>query len=273
MPIFTRAPFVPPTNRLAGVPLFASPLLGGDAGVSQTVAKMRDLIDQSLRDPAIIRLATDIVRNVPPHDDMGEATAIYDWVQANIRFTKDPIGKEKLYPPTELLNIRAGDCDDITMLMAALLMAIGINARAITVSASDEDPSQFSHIYPEAQIGGQWVPMDAARPDAMFGAMPPMYYRMRAWSLTDGGYQDLNGLGAYPRFRSLGDLSPVDASLISSVASDVAPIISAASGGPYSSFMTKYTPFGQPAGYVAQQQNSSLPLLLLLGLGAFLLLR
>lgn len=272
-PIFIGPQSSSPPRYLAGMPLFAAPLLNGDAGVSQTVAKMRELIDQALRDPQIKALANSIVQNVPPHDDMAEATAIYQWVLSNIRFTKDPINKETLFPPSELLQSRAGDCDDFTMLIATLLMAIGINARAITVSAPSEDPSQFSHIYPEAQIDGAWVPLDAARPDATFGSAPPMYYRMRAWSLSDSSYQDLNGLGAYPRFRSLGSYGRVTmgasaSQIVGTVATDFANV--------WKSFHTAYTPNGPAAGNVAPppaSSSSALPILLLVGLGAFLLMR
>jgi hypothetical protein len=213
MPIFT--PFV-----------YREPLLAGEAGTAQTVAHMRELVDQALRDPALIRFATDLVRGAPAYDDAAEAQAIYDWVRGHIRFTKDPVGKEKLYPPAELLKIRAGDCDDISMLLATLVMAVGYPARLVTVSANGSAPDQFSHVYIEAEVQGQWIPLDAARPEAIFGSEPPMYYRKRAWSLTDDSYEDLSGrgrsrsrqrgffpkpalqpalhLGVYPRFRSLG---------------------------------------------------------------------
>jgi len=93
------------------------PLLGGDAGVEQTINEMRGLVDQALHDPSIIRLAKDIVRSVPAFDDVAEAEGLYNWVRANVRFTKDPVNKENLYPPAELLKIRSGDCDDISMLL------------------------------------------------------------------------------------------------------------------------------------------------------------
>lgn len=196
MPIFARAPFSPRTNRLSGL-LFSAPLLQGAAGVAQTIAKMRGLVDQALLDSSFIAGAIDIVRSAPAHDELAEAIAIYHCVLSNIRFMKDPVNKEKLYPPAELLKIGAGDCDDISMLIAALLLAIGIPTRLVTVSASDADPQQFSHVYVEAQIDGQWIPMDAARPEAKFGAEPPMYYRKPAWSLTDDQYEDLSGTKIY----------------------------------------------------------------------------
>jgi transglutaminase-like putative cysteine protease len=128
-------------------PYFREPLLSGDAGVAQTIHQMRLLVDEALRDPSIIRLATDIVRSVPAFDDLAEANALYEWVRHNIRFTKDPVNKEKLYPPSELLKIRAGDCDDISMLLGTLLMAVGYPARLMTVAAGGDE---FSHVYVEA---------------------------------------------------------------------------------------------------------------------------
>ena len=198
-----------------GLGTWREPLLNGDAGVEQTINQMRQLVDEALRDPSIIRLATDIVRGVPAFNDIGEANALYEWVRQNIRFTKDPVNKEKLYPPSELLKIKAGDCDDISMLLGTLLMAVGYPARVMTVAAAGGSPEQFSHVYVEGEIGGQWIPMDPARWDSQFGVAPPEYTRARWWSLSDDSYGDLSGthrgrwsasplsgLGHYPRFHS-----------------------------------------------------------------------
>jgi hypothetical protein len=253
---------------------YVQPLLSGDAGVEQTINEMRALVDEALRDPSIVRLATDIVRSVPAFDDYAEAQALYQWVRQNIRFTKDPVNKEKLYPPAELLKIRAGDCDDISMLLGTLLMAVGYPARLMTVAASQGSPEQFSHVYIEGEVpagSGQWVPMDPARHDSQFGVAPPMFYRARWWSLTDGSYGDLSGvhlghsgstvhvhLGDYPRFRShmlsglgsygrvrtMGDgTTPAPApsgsetsATIATIAQGTADIIRASKGAPASPF-------------------------------------
>jgi Transglutaminase-like superfamily len=269
-------------------PYYREPLLSGDAGVAQTVALMRELVDEALRDPSIIRLATDIVRSAPAFDDYAEANALYEWVRRNVRFTKDPVNKEKLYPPAELLKIRAGDCDDISMLLATLLMAVGYPARLMTIAAPGS-PDQFSHVYVEAEIGGQWIPLDPARADSEFAVPPPAFTRARWWSLTDNSYGDLSGtkvfvspgatvhLGNYPRFRShlgsygrvrttMGDDTPPPASgdktssTIATIYQGTADVIRASTGqpaspfdfsasGPWSSFQTQYSPYGPSAGY------------------------
>jgi hypothetical protein len=276
------------------------PLLSGDAGVEQTINEMRALVDEGLRDPSIIRLATDIVRGVPAFDDLAEANALYEYVRRNIRFTKDPVNKEKLYPPAELLKIRAGDCDDISMLLGTLLMAVGYPARLMTVAAGGDE---FSHVYVEAQINGEWIPLDPARYDSQFGVAPPAFTRARWWSLTDTSQGDLRGLGNYPRYHShvsgMGAYGPVKrmsgmgddstSSTIATIEQGTANIIRAAQGqpaspfdfsssGPWASFQTQYSPYGVPAGYVnpALQPNLSLTassnwgLWLAIGFGALL---
>lgn len=181
-------------------PLYRVSLMNGDSGVAQTIDQMRSLISEALTDPSILRTAKDIVRGVPAFDDYAEAQALYNWVRSNIRFTKDPVDKETLYPPTELLQIRSGDCDDISMLLGTLLMAVGYPARLMTVAANGDD---FSHVYVEGQVNGQWIPMDPARSDSQFGVAPPSYTRARWWSLSDTSQGDLPGtLGHYQRFQS-----------------------------------------------------------------------
>jgi hypothetical protein len=250
--------------------------MNGDAGVAQTIDHMRSLVDEALRDPSILRLAKDIVRGVPAFDDFSEAQALYNWVRANIRFTKDPVNKETLYPPAELLKIRAGDCDDISMLLGTLLMAIGYPARLMTVAANGDD---FSHVYVEGQINGEWIPMDPARSDSQFGVAPPAFTRARWWSLTDSSQGDLgrgilgnyprfkshvSGMGSYGRVRTMGASGDITSSTIATVDQGLADIIRASEGqpaspfsyssGPYASFQTQYSPGMVPAGYAPAAQ-------------------
>ena len=276
---------------------------------------MRKLVDQAVSDQRFVRLAKEIVRGVLPYNDIGEASAVYEYVKRNIRYTKDPVTKETLYPPLELLKLRAGDCDDIAMLMGAIMIALGYPARLVTIAASADNPEEFSHVYLEAEVppgSGQWIPMDAARPGAQFGLEPPIYYRKRAWSLTDNSYQDLSGcecggrcgcstVGAR-KFSGLAGVATISGlgqdgfdwgSLLQTSIQETPALIAAASGqpssyrtpttsvqtGPYASYATPYTPgYGTPAagyGYPSSPSASlsaDMPILLLIGLGALLLL-
>ncbi|HKM99463.1 MAG TPA: transglutaminase-like domain-containing protein [Candidatus Binataceae bacterium] len=282
MPIFLGAP---PAQRISSPGIaYRTPLLNGEPGTAQTIALMRRLIDQAVSDAQFVRFAIDIVRSVPAFEETSEVEALYSWVKRNIRFTKDPVTKEKLYPPAELLKIRAGDCDDIAMLLGALLIAIGYPARLITVSANAEQPNEFSHVYTEAEVptgSGNWIPLDAARVDSQFGLEPPTYFRKRAWSLIDDSYQDLSGArrrGSLSGYIGLGDDSIDYNTLLQQGLTEIPAIMATASGGsasattpqgtvqtapnPYSSFVTPYTPgYGVPAagyGTAAVQTGGSI---------------
>lgn len=253
---------------------------------------MRKLVDEALNDAQFVRQAIEMVRSVAAFDELGELHALYRWVKGHIRYTKDPVTKEKLYPPQELLKIRAGDCDDISMLLGALAIAIGYPARLITVSANAQSPEEFSHVYVEAEApagSGNWVPLDAARLDSEFGAEPPHYFRKRAWSLTDDSYVDLSGhKRRWPQFLSgyvgLGQDGIDWSQIIEQGLTEVPAVVSAAKGlpsrtmNPYGSFQTGYTPgYGiPPAGYSSPvaggfglSMGGMLPLLLIGGLFLF----
>jgi hypothetical protein len=85
------------------------------------------------------------------------------------------------------------DCDDFTILICSLLKTVGADCRIITI-ATDPD-GEFCHVYPEAEINGRWVAMDAARKHAAFGKSPERFTRKRAWPVDSEGYSDMRGLG------------------------------------------------------------------------------
>lgn len=172
------------------------PLAGGDAGIQQTIRAMRNLIEQGKKDPVIHELAADILHRaqVPAHDHLGEARAIGEAVYRNVRFTRDVYGKETLHAAREVARLRIGDCDDFVILICSLLGTIGHKTRIVTVSNHPEDPSQFSHVYPETYVNSRWVPVDFARRSPEFGKAPESYFRKREWSTTSDEYIDIEGL-------------------------------------------------------------------------------
>jgi Transglutaminase-like superfamily len=284
-PIFIEQPLERSHPNFSGIG-YRAPLLSGESGTKQTIAVMRKLVDQAVGDQSFVRFAKDVVRGVLPYNDIGEASAVYEWVKQNIRYTKDPVTKETLYPPSELLKIRAGDCDDIVMLMGAMMIALGYPARLVTIAANAGDPNEFSHVYLEAEVppgSAQWVAMDAARSGAQFGVEPPVYYRKRAWSLIDNSYQDLAGCGCGcgsrvsrpTKFSGLAGVATISGlgydglgqdgfdwgALLQTSIQETPALIAAAGGqpvrvqtpgsvvatGPYSSFATPATPgYGLP---------------------------
>ena len=122
----------------------------GEPGTAKSIAAIRQLVAEGIRDPRVRRTATEILHayGVPAHDELAEVWAIYQWVLQNIRFTKDMVDREMLQPAADILITRAGDCNCINaILLPALLGSIGYSTRAVTIKANPSDPESFSHIF------------------------------------------------------------------------------------------------------------------------------
>lgn len=152
----------PPTVTTMRVPR-------GFPGTQRTAAHVRRLILDGARDFYVRQKAIDILlrRAVRPKNYVGEIEALFEWVQRNVRYTKDPFRVEVLHSPRRLLELRAGDCDDMTILLGAMLEAIGHPVRLVLTGPDPARPLLFSHIYLEVYCRGRWIPLDATMPHPM----------------------------------------------------------------------------------------------------------
>lgn len=148
------------------------PMPPGMAGVDltiQTMAKMA--MGQYGAGSAKIRyLAEEIILDarVKERDQAGEMIALRNWVMRNIRYVRDPLWYESVtYPESTAFETKTGDCDDHTVLLAALLGAVGIPTRFVTYGFKNI-PTQ-THVAMEAQIKGQWITLDPIVKDQMAG--------------------------------------------------------------------------------------------------------
>ncbi len=186
-------------NLAAAAPMtvtsFAIP--AGDAGTAATTAAMRALIERGKKDPAVRSLAVQILHKarVRAFDWCGEARAIFESVHRNMRFTRDVRSKETLHEAPVLIRMRAGDCDDFVILLCSLLESVGMATRIVTVAGDPEDPATFTHVYPEVEVNGRWIPVDAARRRPQFGAAPARVFRRQVWggNEEETGVRYLNG--------------------------------------------------------------------------------
>lgn len=202
----------------------------GDRGVETTVRYISMFVQRAVRSPQVNALAIDILRqaNAPQHNPKADAKAIYRWVLRNIRYV--PEMDETLRPVEEILRVRAGDCDDINgILLPSLLLSVGIPVRLVTVAVEPESPKAFSHIYAEANLKGEWVAMDAARPGARFGRAPDRYFRKRIWSIAGDKHHDVAGVQGLNGYRGLGAINWTQ--LIQAGSYGTAQILSAAKTG------------------------------------------
>ncbi len=123
-----------------------------------TALMMRQLAHQGKVRIPVRQLATEITRYVADKDYKSEALAIYRWVKKNIRYRKDPYNVEMVQGPEVTLQTMAADCDDLSILIGALLLSLGHRVRFTTVGFNAKWP--HSHVLPEVQIGQRWLILD-----------------------------------------------------------------------------------------------------------------
>jgi len=98
-------------------------------------------------------------------------------VQANVRYTRDILHLELLHTPRRMLELRAGDCDDMTILLGSMLRSTGHPVRIVLCGFRRDRPHAYSHIYPEVQVGRRWVALDATMPHPPGWAPPAVWKR------------------------------------------------------------------------------------------------
>jgi len=112
---YVQAPLTPPAISLGYIPK-------GYAGTARTVAHIAELIRSGSKDFYVRQKAIDILleRGVQPKDYAGEVNALFQFVQEGVRYTKDPLRLEVLHSARRMLDLRAGDCDDMAILLGAM---------------------------------------------------------------------------------------------------------------------------------------------------------
>ncbi len=163
--------FVVPRIRVVRVPR-------GTAGTLSTARLIAGLIRQGAKDFYVRQKAIEIFRadGVRAKDRLGEVTALFHWVRGNIRYTRDIYRVELLHTARRMLELRAGDCDDMTILLGAMLMATGHPVRLVLVGFRPHKPHGYSHIYPEVNVRAQWIALDATM-NRPLGWAPPALWK------------------------------------------------------------------------------------------------
>lgn len=82
------------------------------------------------------------------------------YVPENIETLQTP---EYMLRGMEVNNHLVGDCDDISMLHAAMLTCLDIKTRFVAIKSNSQN-NDFDHVYIEALCDGEWYPYDATVP-------------------------------------------------------------------------------------------------------------
>lgn len=132
------------------------------ANTAATLSRMAKIAKAWKREPLVISTARNIIANIPGKQFKREAEALQNWVRSNVRYTKDVAGVETLQTPEVTLKVRQGDCDDHSILLAALLSAVGHPSRFRAVKIKGN--GIFCHVFTETKIGNQWFAVETTEP-------------------------------------------------------------------------------------------------------------
>ena len=159
---YISLPLSPVNVRYSGIPK-------GYLGTRKTLEHIQRLIHQGAKDFYVRQMAIDILlaRGIRPKDYLGEINTLFEWVKQNVRYTRDTFRVEVLHTARRMLQLRAGDCDDMTILLGAMLESIGHPIRLVIMGSDPKRPRFFSHIYLEVNQKGRWIPLDTTMPFPM----------------------------------------------------------------------------------------------------------
>ena len=149
------------------------------------------MIDSSLRKPQtnihgqdyLLRdfVVREVVRGTPQHGDAYEdasVVSVFNWVKSNIEYRQDPADYDYYMAAGRTINSGAGDCDDHTILICAMLNSIGFKTGARICSPN----GNAWHIYAIAGVRSfsnpsQIIALDTTQTESYPGWEPPSIMR------------------------------------------------------------------------------------------------
>jgi hypothetical protein len=147
MPIFRlKSDLIPET--------YNTRLSDGVAGNIETLEIMRQVARDASRHPVVREFAKSILLKYKIKDQnyYDEAHAIGHYVKKNVRYVRDIKGVETLHDPLTMIDhikreIAQGDCDDMALLTATLLLSIGHEPYFCLVKYHSNPNGSYQHIY------------------------------------------------------------------------------------------------------------------------------
>ena len=122
---------------------------------------MSALVKKYKTSKPVRELSIQLTNRLQQKDFYGQIVALHDFVKNHIRYIWDVNGVETLQPPTETLRLRAGDCDDKSILVATMLESIGHPTRFLAVGFA---PESLSHVLVQTKFKNYWVSVECTEP-------------------------------------------------------------------------------------------------------------
>ncbi len=144
----------------------------GDKGTDKTVAYMRDMIRKGSIDPEVRNLAIALTYNT--QNNFEKIGNLFNFVQSRMAYVKDNFYVETLQTPHFMTRqfheagASFGDCDDHTIFLGSLLIAIGFPVKIVTVRVG-QGYGPFNHVYLKTFNNGVWIPLDGTNKNKPMG--------------------------------------------------------------------------------------------------------
>lgn len=157
----------------------------GTPGLDVKLARLRELVEASKRNPSFRRFVLDVVKDVREGDWSGELGAVSRWIRRNVTYRHDPIGVELFTAPDRLAfdglaGEAAGDCDDMVALGSAMAEVLGHPSRFRVGGSKIGGNETWSHIWRETWDKGKrrWVAFDDTAKRRAPGWSPAKHYKL-----------------------------------------------------------------------------------------------
>ncbi|MEM5806978.1 MAG: transglutaminase family protein [Candidatus Aenigmatarchaeota archaeon] len=148
----------------------------GDDGIRETLLKMRELIYNTDKNRIVKEKARQLIKDISPLDYEKQIEVIFRWVTNNVKYVRDIRGVEELTSPDIIIeNIEkkqethSSDCDDIAMLLSALLRAVGFKTRLEAIALHNNiayDHARVSVLNPKTN---KWIALEGTTKDKPIG--------------------------------------------------------------------------------------------------------
>lgn len=153
------------------VPSSLSDIPSGVEGIRTTLKQMVKLANAGQNDTGVITLSRQLTQSLPAKDYKSELSALQHFVRDKIRYVRDPRDSEMVQTPARTLTIAAGDCDDKSVLLAAMLLSMGFPV--LRFVAMGFKGGMYSHVLPEVLLGTRWIAAETILPGKEPGWYPP----------------------------------------------------------------------------------------------------
>ena len=143
--------------------------------IDDRIRYIKLMTKKGLDDPGIRKIAGSIITKVcgsgkngetvwctPEKDHQAEIEAIFKAVKNRVRYARDILKKDTYQHPMRTWELRMGDCDDLSSLLAALLGSVGYESKFRVIKT--KKAPDWDHIFLLVKLPktSQWMSLDAS---------------------------------------------------------------------------------------------------------------